>query len=67
MMSFAVSIDDGAFEYCSQGLGALFAQKRNYASPRFWRMIGDLLRFQKQAPRDLAELERTRRDARRPI
>jgi uncharacterized protein len=59
MMSFAVSIDDGAFEYCSQGIGALFAQRRNYASPRFWRMIGDLLRFQKQAPRDLAELERT--------
>ena len=59
MMSFAVSIDDGAFEYCSQGLGALFAQKRNYASPRFWRMIGDLLRFQKQAPRDLAALERS--------
>jgi predicted NAD/FAD-binding protein len=58
-MSFAVSIDDGAFEYCSHGLGALFAQKRNYASPRFWRMIGDLLRFQKQAPRDLPELERT--------
>ncbi|RZJ00972.1 MAG: FAD-dependent oxidoreductase [Brevundimonas sp.] len=59
MMSFAVSIDDGAFEYCSQGIGALFAQKRNYASPRFWRMIGDLLRFQKQAPRDLAALERS--------
>lgn len=59
MMSFAVSIDDGAFEYCSQGLGALFAQKRNYASPRFWRMISDLLRFQKQAPRDLAALERS--------
>lgn len=59
MMSFAVSLDDGAFEYCSQGLGALFAQKRNYASPKFWRMIGDLLRFQKQAPRDLAALERS--------
>jgi predicted NAD/FAD-binding protein len=59
MMSFAVSIDDGAFEYCSQGLGALFAQKRNYASPKFWRMIGDLLRFQKQAPRDLPDLERS--------
>lgn len=59
MMSFAVSIDDGAFEYCSQGLGALFAQKRNYASPKFWRMIGDVLRFQKEAPRDLPALERT--------
>lgn len=58
-MSFAVSIDDGAFEYCSQGLSALFAQKRNYASPKFWRMIRDVLRFQKQAPRDLPELERT--------
>ncbi|MBX9614305.1 MAG: FAD-dependent oxidoreductase [Caulobacteraceae bacterium] len=58
-MSFAVSMDDGAFEYSSHGLTALFAQKRNYASPRFWRMISDLLRFQKQAPRDLAEMDRT--------
>lgn len=58
-MSFAVSLDGGALEYSSHGLGALFAQKRNTASPRFWRMIGDILRFQKQAPRDLPELERT--------
>lgn len=56
-MSFAVSMDDGALEYSSHGLGALFAQKRNYASPKFWRMITDILRFQKQAPRDLAALE----------
>ena len=56
-MSFAVSMDDGALEYSSHGLGALFAQKRNYASPRFWRMITDILRFQKQAPKDLAALE----------
>ena len=58
-MSFAVSMDDGAFEYSSHGIPALFAQKRNWVSPRFWRMISDLLRFQKQAPRDLAEMERT--------
>ena len=58
-MSFAVSIDDGALEYSSHGVSALFAQKRNYASPKFWRMIGDLLRFQKQAPKDLPELERS--------
>ncbi|WP_122466672.1 NAD(P)/FAD-dependent oxidoreductase [Brevundimonas lutea] len=59
MMSFAVSLDGGKLEYCSQGLGAVFAQKRNTMSPRFWRMIGDILRFQKQAPKDLPELERT--------
>jgi len=58
-MSFAVSIDDGAFEYSSHGIPALFAQKRNWVSPRFWRMISDLLRFQKQAPRDLAKMERS--------
>jgi len=58
-MSFAVSIDDGAFEYSSHGIRALFAQKRNWVSPKFWRMISDLLRFQKQAPKDLAEMERT--------
>ncbi|WP_372707513.1 NAD(P)/FAD-dependent oxidoreductase [Brevundimonas sp.] len=58
-MSFAVSIDDGDFEYSSHGIGALFAQKRNYASPKFWRMISDLLRFQKEAPRDLPSLERS--------
>jgi hypothetical protein len=58
-MSFAVSIDDGAFEYSSHGIPALFAQKRNWVSPKFWRMISDLLRFQKQAPKDLAEMERT--------
>ena len=56
-MSFAVSLDGGALEYSSHGVGALFAQKRNYASPRFWRMIGDVLRFQKEAPADLAEME----------
>lgn len=58
-MSFAVSIDDGAFEYSSHGISALFAQKRNYASPKFWRMIRDVVRFQKQAPRDLPAMERS--------
>ncbi|MDQ0321966.1 putative NAD/FAD-binding protein [Pararhizobium capsulatum DSM 1112] len=53
-MSFAVSLDQGAFEY-SGGTGfGLFAQKSNMFSPRFWSMIGDLLRFYRNAPRDLA-------------
>ncbi len=53
-MSFAVSLNDGAFEYSGgTGLG-LFAQKSNFVSPRFWSMIRDLLRFYRCAPRDLA-------------
>lgn len=58
-MSFGVSLDEGALEYASHGLKALFAQRRNLVNPRFWRMISDLLRFQKTAPRDLPELERS--------
>jgi predicted NAD/FAD-binding protein len=52
-MSFAVSVDDGAFEYSSQGAAGLFAQKRNLTSPRFWAMLKDLKRFHREAPRDL--------------
>jgi len=52
-MGFAVSLDDGRLEYSGGDLGGLFAQKRNLVSPRFWRMMADLVRFYRQAPRDL--------------
>jgi len=53
-MSFAVSIGNGAYEYSGgTGLG-LFAQRSNLVSPRFWSMIRDLLRFYRNAPKDLA-------------
>lgn len=52
-MSFAVSLNEGEFEYSGgTGLG-LFAQWSNVASPRFWSMMRDLLRFYRNAPRDL--------------
>ena len=57
-MSLSVSLDDGAFEYSSFGLGGVFAQKRNLFSPRFWRLLLDIQRFFRTAPRDVAELER---------
>lgn len=44
-MSFSVSLNDGALEYCGSGLGGLFAQRKNIASPKFLRMLVDLLRF----------------------
>lgn len=48
-MSFGASIDDGRLEYGLASLGALFAQKRNMANPRFLRMIRDILHFNKHA------------------
>ncbi|MDN6887104.1 NAD(P)/FAD-dependent oxidoreductase [Variovorax sp. CAN2819] len=51
-MSFAVSLDAGRLEYAGTDLSGLFAQKRNLASPRFWSMLRELLRFYREAPRD---------------
>ncbi len=44
-MSFGASIGGGRIEYGLAGLGALFAQKRNIADPRFLRMVRDIFRF----------------------
>ncbi len=56
-MSLSVSLDNGAFEYSSFGLGGVFAQKRNLLSPRFWRLLLDISRFFRTASADIAELE----------
>ncbi len=52
-MSFGVSLEEGGFEYAAPGL---FAQKINLFRPRFWSMLSELLRFYREAPRDLANL-----------
>jgi len=50
-MSFGASIGGGAFEYGLASLGALFAQPKNMANPKFLRMIRDVLNFNKNGLR----------------
>lgn len=57
-MSFAVSKDEGGFEYAGRDLAGLFAQPSNAFRPRFWSMVRDLLRFYREAPSDIALVER---------
>jgi predicted NAD/FAD-binding protein len=52
-MSFAVSIDQGKLEYAGNNLNTMFAQRRNIFSPKHWRMIFDILRFNKLGKKDL--------------
>ena len=52
-MSFAISKDSGLLEYASNGLDRLFAQRKNFTSPRFWKMIFDVKRFYDQTPNHL--------------
>lgn len=47
-MSFGASFDGGRFEYSLSGLDEVFATRANLANPRYWRMIRDILRFNKQ-------------------
>lgn len=49
-MSFAASLDDGRYEYAGSDLAGLLAQPGNLLRPRFWRMLGDVLRFYREAP-----------------
>ena len=64
-MSFAVSLANGDLEYSGSNLAGLFAQKRNLFRPRFWSMLLDLQRFYREAPGDIARLDKSSRDPRR--
>lgn len=44
-MTFGVSRDGGEFEWAGTSLASIFAQSRNILSPRMWRMIFDIVRF----------------------
>jgi len=49
-MSFGASIRGGYLEYGSKGM---FSQKRNLLRPAFWRMVFDILRFNRAAEKML--------------
>ncbi|MCZ8374724.1 MAG: FAD-dependent oxidoreductase [Beijerinckiaceae bacterium] len=55
-MGFALSLDDGAFEWSGQDkdvLASMFAQPSNALRPAFWRMLADMMRFNARAVKDL--------------
>jgi predicted NAD/FAD-binding protein len=44
-MSFAVRHDPTGLEWCGSSLNHLFAQRRNLVSPRFWRLLWQINKF----------------------
>lgn len=50
-MSFSVSAENGRYEYAGENLATLLGTPRQWASPRHWRMIADLVRFYRTAER----------------
>lgn len=53
-MSFSVQSSRTGLEWNGTNLNTVFAQRRNLLRPSFHRMLKDILRFNKEAPRDLA-------------
>lgn len=53
-MSFSVRDDRVDLEYNGESLNSLFAQRRNLLRPSFYRMVADILRFNKHAVRLVA-------------
>jgi uncharacterized protein len=48
-MSFSVKCEESGLEYNGTSLNTLFAQRSNILKPRFWKMIKDILNFNKAA------------------
>ena len=52
-MSFSVSCEDTGLEYAGSNFNTLFAQRSNILKPVYWQMLGDIVRFNKEAVVDL--------------
>lgn len=59
-MTFSVSLPGEDLEWAGSDLGTLFAQRRNLLRPAFWRMVSDILRFNRKAQDLLAHARRHR-------
>ena len=53
-MSFSVKCEKTMMEYNGHTLNTLFAQRRNIFNPRFWKMVLDILKFNKTTKQEYA-------------
>ena len=47
-MSFSVQVAESALEWSGSNLDTVFAQRANLVRPKFWRMLRDILRFNRR-------------------
>ncbi len=61
-MSWGVTSDKAGIEYSSRGLNGFFARRSSLAAPSQWRLMADILRFNREALKllDQGEAEETK-------
>ncbi len=52
-MSFSVRCDESGLEYGGNNLNTLFAQRANLLRPKFYQMLNNIVRFNREVVRDL--------------
>ncbi|HEY5762230.1 MAG TPA: FAD-dependent oxidoreductase, partial [Rhodocyclaceae bacterium] len=57
-MSFSVSLSDPDLEWAGSSLATVFGQSKNLVRPAFWRMLTDILRFNRETTEWLARPQR---------
>lgn len=62
-MSFGVRVEEKDLEYNGTSLNALFCQRRNFVNPSFYRMIFDILRFNREATKHYLETKEDQSEA----
>jgi predicted NAD/FAD-binding protein len=60
-MSFSVRCEKTGLEYNGNNLNSMFAQRRNLFRPSFYRMLRDIMRFNREGPLLLAQDDHTTR------
>lgn len=53
-MTYAMSVGDGEFEWGAQDLNTIFGQRRNILRPSFYRLFGEVMRFNRAAEQAVA-------------
>jgi len=48
-MTLGVTINNGEIEWGAKDLNAVFGQRRNFLRPQFWRLLWDVMRFNRLA------------------
>lgn len=61
-MSFSVKAPASDMEYNGHNFNSLFAKRRNLLNPKFWLMLRDILRFNKETRAELAADEINRNE-----
>ncbi len=52
-MSFSVTCEESGLEYAGSNINTLFADRKNLLRPAYWKMLSDIVRFNKTALADL--------------